>query len=117
MKNPAVTANEVAYLLRKILAGQVTVKVEGETWDEVFAGDVTFVLSNGDRIVVFNDCDGLDYIDRVKLADGREAEFEDWTPTDEAWDSGQPVSMNPLDHLQHQHEHERLYRIFKGATA
>lgn len=40
------------------------------TWASVYAGDVCFVLSNGWRVVVFNDCEEWDYVSDVIAPDG-----------------------------------------------
>lgn len=70
-----ISAEEVAVLLRRVAAGEVEVRAIGQSWDDTYAGNVTFLLSTGDTVVVFNDCDGLDYVDSVTLADGRTGEF------------------------------------------
>lgn len=72
------TASDVGALLRRIVHGELEVTAVGETWDEVFAGDVRFALSDGSQLVVFNDCGDWDYVDEVVLPDGRRGDFDDW---------------------------------------
>lgn len=101
---PNAIIEDIAALLRGIATGAITVHAEGETWDEVYAGNVTFVCSTGDRLVVFNDCDSLDYIDAAQLRDGRIADFDDWADTDPSWSLSEP-------------ENEAVYRALKAATS
>jgi hypothetical protein len=54
--------------LRAVIRGEVPVSVVGERWDEVFAGNVVFHMGPH-RVVVFNDCNALDYIDSVDGVD------------------------------------------------
>ena len=55
-------------------------------WSQVFAGNVTFAIP-GWLVVVFNDCNGWDYIDAVIASDGTrydvppETPLFNWTPT------------------------------------
>jgi hypothetical protein len=49
-------------------AGGITTR--GPSWTDVYAGDVTFVAPSGHVVVVFNDCDDWDYIDRIEAPDG-----------------------------------------------
>lgn len=61
------------------------------SWGETFAGDVEFVLVNGWRVVVFNDCNSWDYIDSITAPDGRTWDFDglgwlrNWSPKQEGW--------------------------------
>jgi hypothetical protein len=92
-----VPASEVAELLLQIVAREITVKAKGQTWNDVQIGDVTFSLSNGAELVVFNDCSDLDYIDAIRMPDGRTCQFEDWVPTDEelgdSYSDGNPLNL------------------------
>lgn len=65
-------------LLRAIIAGHVTIAVLGaRTWDDEYAGNVTFLASTGDRLTFFNDCNSVDYTDRIEFADGTAWRHED----------------------------------------
>lgn len=70
------SADEVLAFLHAIDRGEVTVKVVGRSWNEVYAGNVEYEASNGWRLTVFNDCDDWDYIDLVKAPDGREMTWD-----------------------------------------
>lgn len=72
------SCEDVVALLRSCLDGSLTLCVIGETWDEIYAGNVTFRTSVGDTIVVFNDCDALDYIDNVTSHNGSSGTFDTW---------------------------------------
>lgn len=100
-----VSAAEVTELLRRIASGELSLVAVGRTWDEVFAGDVTFRISSGDVLVVFNDCDEIDYIDSVVMADGRRGDFDEWANCGE-W----PFDTALSDGLA-----RRLYEIFQAA--
>jgi len=97
----AVQARVVA-LMRQIIAGDATIEPVGETWDDAYAANVEFACSTGDRITFFNDCDGLDYVDSVRLVDG--AGFQ-----------GQYASLPALDVLTHT-EQRALELILKSAV-
>jgi len=107
--NERVTREEVAQILRGIAAGDVNVEVQGETWDETFAGDVAFNLSSGHHIVIFNDCDDFDYVDSVILADGRCGDFDDWKGDVEHLNDSNPCDLITAD------EQRRCHEIFKRA--
>ena len=51
-------------------AGELTLTIEGGSWEQVYAGNVVWVTSNGWRIMVFNDCDDWDYIDSFMPPEG-----------------------------------------------
>lgn len=57
------------------------------TWNWVYAGNVKFEIA-GYRVVIFNDCDQLDYVDSVVTPDDRTGDFEDWYNQGE-----EPVSL------------------------
>ncbi|GAL86847.1 hypothetical protein MYP_4077 [Sporocytophaga myxococcoides] len=61
---------EIIDLLRKIETGELQV-YPTEDPDEIYAGNVTYKVSNGWEIVVFNDANTWDYLDNVKTSDGR----------------------------------------------
>lgn len=66
----------------------------GDTWDEVFAGNVTFTVA-GWTVAIFNDCGGWDYIDEITAPDGRRFDYDEmpdvvrfWQPSNVAgWPS------------------------------
>lgn len=72
-----VTHEEVVELLKLIVDSPDLLKLVDRSWDEVFAGEVEFRFC-GWEITLFNDCDGLDYVDSVRAPDGRFGEFDDW---------------------------------------
>ena len=84
-----VSGHEVADLLRQVGRGEVAVKLVDScwTWKQVYAGNVEFAIA-GYRIVIFNDCDELDYVDSVITPDDRTGDFEDWYLNGE-----EPVSL------------------------
>lgn len=44
-------------------------------WERVYAGNVMFVLGNGWKVIVFNDCDEWDYIEDMLAPDGTSQEI------------------------------------------
>lgn len=73
---PAVPAEEVMALFRSVLAGGSAMEPRDVPWDED-GGDMRFAI-DGYEVVIFNDCDDLDYVERVTAPDGRRSEHEDW---------------------------------------
>lgn len=88
-----VAREEVRDLLLRVAKLEVEPKLIGDSWTEVYAGNVAFDV-DGWRVEVFNDCDAWDYIDKVVAPDGREGQYEDWSLSaeeeDEQWTTGQP---------------------------
>lgn len=79
---PIVPANEVTELFRAVIRGESSIKLLGnKTWEGAFAANLDLDI-DGNIITVFNDCNSFDYIDSVKMSDGRRAEFEDWKDSD-----------------------------------
>ena len=80
-----VSAREVTELLRKVNAGAVEIVHADpqQLWKSAFAGDIEF-LAAGYRLVFFNDCAELDYVDHVIAPDGRKGTFNDWFAKGEA---------------------------------
>lgn len=74
-----ITAAEVATVLRRVLAGTLTLQVDkdGFSWGATYCGNVAFRAGPW-RIVFYNDCDELDYVDEVDTDDGRHGEFGEW---------------------------------------
>jgi hypothetical protein len=96
-------------ILKEIENGE-KVEVIGPTWDEVYAGDVTFECK-GWRFVLFNDCGELYYTDNVRAPDGSKATF------DELFD-GQcdPICYEPLaDELNLDQLQAELSQAKRGA--
>lgn len=71
-KLPPIDAS--AQLIR-LIRGEITWQAVGESWHDVFAGDVEFLTSDGWTFVLFNDCDGFDYVSSVTAPDGRRHEY------------------------------------------
>lgn len=67
---------EVAGFLRAIEDGSVSLRPEHEPQD-VYAGNVKYVASNGWGIIVFNDANEWDYIDSITTADGRRFSYDE----------------------------------------
>ncbi|MFZ6030437.1 MAG: DUF7693 family protein [Chloroflexota bacterium] len=67
---------ELLQFLESIETGSVTLQAEGYP-QEVYAGDVTYMASNGWRIVIFNDANEWDYIDSVENTDGLSLSFDE----------------------------------------
>ncbi len=82
-----VTGPEIADLFRKAIRREVKIVALGESWKSVYAGDVRFRIGNY-TVVIFNDCNELDYVDSAAAPDGREGDFDDW------WESHtEPVTL------------------------
>jgi hypothetical protein len=81
--NPAISMKEAADILRKAISGELPlVSVAGKgKWQEGYCGNFEFTIGDW-TFIFFNDCDELDYVDKVTAPDGRIAEFDDWC-TDE----------------------------------
>jgi hypothetical protein len=74
-----VRGQEIADLLRQVGRGEVAARLvePGCSWEQVYVGNVEFDIS-GYRVVIFNDCDELDYVDSVVTPDDRVGDFEEW---------------------------------------
>jgi hypothetical protein len=72
-----VTGEEIAESFRKALRLEVRITAVGRRWKEVYAGDVTFRVGDY-KVVIFNDCNELDYVDSATAPDGRAGEFDAW---------------------------------------
>lgn len=66
------TSGDLVTLFRGVIAGEVSVSVVGESWADVWAGNVTFQMGAW-RVAIFNDCGELDYVDS---ADGPGGHYE-----------------------------------------
>ena len=93
MTTPTIPASEVAEVLRRIARGDVQVRLQAgtESWYETLTGNV-FFDADGWRIVIFNDCGFVDYVDSVVAPDGRTAKYEDWAQ-DKSAKCLNPISM------------------------
>jgi len=86
---------EMMDFLRAVEEGSVSLRPEFSPQD-IYAGDVPYVASNGWQIKIFNDCNEWDYIEAVTAPDGRSLDFDtidndmplirEYDPSDEvAW--------------------------------
>lgn len=64
------TAHDVCCLIVNVASGALDIEAVGQTWDQVWAGNVEFACSDGTVFVAFNDCDNFDYIDTVSWPEG-----------------------------------------------
>lgn len=65
-------AQDILDLLDAIERDEVMLTVVGGVApQDVYAGSVDYLISNGGRLSIFNDCNEWDYIERVTLPDGR----------------------------------------------
>jgi hypothetical protein len=88
---PVVMANEdVLSVLKELRAGTITAQLDPDQDLRAvsYNGNVAYVLSNGWRVRVFNDCGGWDYIDSVIAPDLTTWTYEElerfehvWSPT------------------------------------
>lgn len=67
---PASAEVELRQFLKAIEDGTVSLTPEQEP-QEVYAGNVSYLASNGWRIVIFNDANEWDYIGSITTSDGR----------------------------------------------
>lgn len=95
---------EVGEILFCVIQKKVSFCAVHRTWDEIWAGNVTF-YSDGYWIVIFNDSDDLDYIDSVLAPDGRFGTFDIW------YDNNDTEGNLPFS----QEEWNALYAICKQA--
>lgn len=82
---------EIADLFRQALRREVGIVAVGQLWKQVYAGNVVFRIG-GYQVVIFNDCDELDYVDSATAPDGRTADFDEWT-----FAAAEPVSLLTVD--------------------
>jgi hypothetical protein len=85
-----VQADEVADLLCDVVHGRRTIRLADAQNPWSAWGDIGFIV-DGWRIVFYNDCDSLDYVDSVTAPDGRVAEFDSWVTGN--------AQNNPIDLL------------------
>lgn len=100
---------EIANQLRLVADGEITPKFLERSWHDTFAGDVPYQVGDW-KIVIFNDCDGFDYVDSAIAPDGTKHNFEDWQNVDYEY------VVEPTNLLD-QEEFKRLYDALVGAEA
>lgn len=71
-----ITEDELIAFLKAIEKGAILLTPQ-EDPQQVYAGNVTYLASNGWRMVVFNDANEWDYIDQVATPDQRILVFEE----------------------------------------
>lgn len=72
---PTSTEVELSQFLRAVEDGSISLTPEQEPQD-VYAGKVRYIASNGWRIVVFNDANDWDYIESITTSEGRTFDFD-----------------------------------------
>jgi hypothetical protein len=89
-----VSGPELAELFRKAIRHEVKIAAIGNSWKDVYAGDVRFRIGEY-TVTIFNDCNELDYVDSAIAPDGREGDFDAW------YNAGvEPVSLlTDVEHL------------------
>ena len=73
----SITAEEVVVLLRRVIRGELKITAVGASWDDIYAGNVR-VRIDGYKLVIFNDCNQLDYVDSITAEDGRHGDSDHW---------------------------------------
>lgn len=74
---PREKQQRVRALLVCIINGALELTVIGQTWDEVYCGDVCFRCSDGTVLKVFNDCGEYDYIEEAVFTNGQVATYDE----------------------------------------
>ncbi len=86
-KQDTIPGEEIAELFRRTIRREVKIAAVGQSWKDVYAGNVRFRIG-GYQVVIFNDCDELDYVDSATAPDGRTGDFDQW------WQAqAEPVSL------------------------
>jgi hypothetical protein len=81
-----IPTDEIAAVLRAAALGEIPLVLdESRSWKEIYCGNVSLRIGTW-QVVVFNDCDTLDYVDAVQAPDGRTAEYDDWAATVDPFD-------------------------------
>jgi hypothetical protein len=82
-----IPGQEIAELFRRALRGEAKIFTEGSSWTEIYASNVD-VRIDGYELVIFNDCNQVDYVDSAIAPDGRCGDFDEW------WNVGEePVDL------------------------
>ena len=84
---------ELSHFLKAVEDGSVSLTPELEPQD-VYAGNVCYIASNGWRIVVYNDANEWDYIDSITTSDGRIFNFNaiDDMPAVDAYEPSEEIA-------------------------
>jgi len=72
-----ITEEELLEFLRAIEEGTIALQPEECIPQDIYAGNVPYVASNGWRITIFNDCNEWDYVEHVITPDGRSLSFDE----------------------------------------
>lgn len=104
-----VTGPELVELFRRAIRREVKIVALGASWKDIYAGDVRFRIG-GYTVVIFNDCNELDYVDSAIAPDGREGDFDAWSDANQ-----EPVSL--LTELEYQQLENLLERAPAEKTA
>lgn len=84
----ALPAREVLDVIRQAITNEIAISLhDSNTWCDIFCGNVGFMFG-AYELVIFNDCNELDYIEAAKAPDGRTGEFCEWTNS-----GGDPVAF------------------------
>lgn len=84
----ALPAREVLDVIRQAMCGTIAISLHSSrTWCDVFCGEVGFMFGTYE-LVIYNDCNELDYIEAARAPDGRTGDFYDWTNS-----GGDPVAF------------------------
>lgn len=82
---------EVVEIMEAIDSGAIAItEQQRQAAQNVFAGNAEFALPNGWRLVVFNDADSWDYLDRAEAPDGWTIDFDAMPGFLSGWRSKQP---------------------------
>ena len=71
----AIPEAEIRQLLTAIETGSVQLTPLEEP-QQIYAGVVEYVVSNGWRLAVFNDCNEWDYLEWIETPDGRRVDYD-----------------------------------------
>lgn len=76
-------ATRALAFLDTVDSGGATLGPPDRDWHDTVCGDITWPVTGGGSVVVFNDGNDWDYIDRVTLPDG--VSVEPWDMEPEEW--------------------------------
>ena len=93
MPMPTSAEVELSQFLKAIEDGSVSLTPEQEP-QEVYAGNVNYIASNGWRIVIYNDANEWDYIDLITTSDGRIFKLDalDAMPTVDTYEPSEEIA-------------------------
>lgn len=72
-----IPGSEIAELFRKVIRGEASIVPDNWSWDWVWCGNF-YCTIDGYKVVIFNDCGELDYVDSATAPDGRTGDFDHW---------------------------------------